>query len=157
MPRNGIRGCADERGARNSLPRCCTLIACVLLLCSVGCNTFQPHGFPREIGGAAQQAALAITDQAKFDEVLARLRGQMITPGLRGYVGVMYVFGGELTGVSGQLSLEGDGTGSGELSDAARARLVELSKDDPDALQLLIKLAKESATQPPSGPPVPGE
>jgi len=115
-----------------------------------GCASLTPAGFPAELSDAARQISVSTLDQAVWTRLLARLDGQIIEPGMEGYAGVLYVAGGKLRGVSGQLSIEGDGGGSGELSETARAAIVELSTR-PDLLAQVLTLIAENKGN--HGPP----
>lgn len=119
------------------------LAALSLIFCG-GCQSFQPNAFTAEFADAARQVATSVGDQAVWERVLARLDGQVIEPGVEGYAGVLYVAGGKLTGVSGQITIEGDGNGSGALSADARAVIVELGKRRPDLLRELIAAASQA-------------
>ena len=113
-----------------------------------GCSGLHAPAFPAELSDAARQVSTSIADQAVWEDVLARLDGQIIEPGVLTYGGTLYVVGAKLTGASGQLKLEGDGGGGGALSPAARAALVELARR-PDVLaQLIDWLSAEDEQQP---------
>lgn len=135
-----------------SVPLFAGLLALLGCPANVGCNTMQPNGFPREFGLAAQQVSTAISDQAVFERVLARLDGQIIEPGVEGYAGMLYIAGGRLRGVSGQLSIEGDGRGSGTLSPEARQKLLSLGIT-PDLLEQVLAYLREQKTSPPAPAP----
>lgn len=102
--------------------------------------------FPKEFGETTKATAVSITDQARWERVLARLSGHVNNPGLRTEVGVTYFLEARLVGVDGDVQLEGDGTG-GELSQDARAKLLRLFSERPEAVilfeQLLDKLDAE--------------
>ena len=114
-----------------------SVVACLSLAPLVGCASLTPAGFPAELSDAARQISVSTMDQAVWTRLLARLDGQIIEPGMEGYAGVLYVAGGKLRGVSGQLRIEGEGDGAGALSDEARAAIVDLAKR-PDLLAKLL-------------------
>lgn len=98
--------------------------------------------FPKEISQAAQTIAVSMGDQAMWQNLNAHLRGHINNPGIRGYVGVLYVAGGNLEGVDGDMNLEGEGVGSGELSAEARAKIISLIKSDTEILHEAIEAIK---------------
>ena len=125
----------DDCGMRNG--RRCALGALGVVLLLSGCSMLHAPGFSAELSDAARQVSMSIADQAVWEDVLARLDGQIIEPGVLTYGGTIFVAGAKLTGASGQLKLEGEGAGSGGLSPEARAALVELAQR-PDVLAELI-------------------
>lgn len=98
--------------------------------------------FPRELGQSAQAIVTSMTDQAVWQDIASNVDGEVINPGVRGYVGVLYVAGGNLEGVSGRVSLKGVGTGSGQLSPEARAKILELIMSDTQMLHDAIDAIK---------------
>lgn len=123
--------------------------------CLLGCTAMQPTAFTKEFSDSARMVATSISDQAVWDRVLARLNGQVIDPGVEAYAGILYVAGGKVRGVSGQVSIEGDGTGSGQLSPEARAVIVELGRNPDLAKVLAERMAMWKAEQPASAPSTP--
>ena len=104
------------------------LFANLLAVGSVGCGALNTGitAFPAEFADSARVVAADITNQAVWDRILARLDGQIIEPGLEFYTGVVYVYGAKMPGVSGQLSVEGDGEGTGQIDPDAKAAAIDL-------------------------------
>ena len=121
------------------------LIAGLCVSVLSGCAAMQPAGFPKEMSAAFGQIGTSLADQSVWQEIATRLGGQVIEPGVEGYAGVLYVAGGRLTGTSGQLSLEGDGSGLAGLSPAAREAVVELAQQ-PDLLERFLAWVESQAS-----------
>lgn len=118
--------------------------------CTVGCNTLQPSALPREYADVARAVATSVTDQALWEKIAANIDGQVIDPGIEGGAGVMYIAYGKLRGVSGQISLRGDGTGSQEPSPEAKEAIRKILLGRPDlADQVIAVLESTRATTQP--------
>lgn len=118
-------------------------VALVLALFAVffggtGCNALQPNAFPKEIGQAARTFVDSAANQAVWSNLTAHVRGQAIEPGLQGYAGVLYIFGGKITGFSGQLGFEGEGTGRGTPTTPEELKATEDAVSQPDLADQLI-------------------
>lgn len=118
------------------------LLSFLVLLagCLTGCAAPM---FPRELGQAAQAIAVSISDQAVWNDTMAGVDGEVINPGVVGYVGVLYVAGGRLEGVSGRVSMQAKGGGSGSLSAEARAQLLRLIQSDTQLLHEAIDAVRQ--------------
>lgn len=110
----------------------------LLLMSVLGCNALQPNALPREFGATAKQIGTSITEKASWEDVLARVDGQVIEPGIEAYFRQEYVVGSRLVGFSGQVRLEGDGSATGDTSDAARAAILGYGQN-PDVLEKYIE------------------
>ena len=111
-----------------------SILVALFLPWNTGCSGHGPNAFPQELSDTVRQVGTSVTDQAVWQDVLARLNGQVIEPGVETYAGVLYVAGVKLAGTSGQLSLEGEGSGAGQLSPEARTVLMELGRR-PDLIE----------------------
>lgn len=111
---------------------------------SIGCGA--PQAMPKEFAEVARSVGASIADQAVWQEVLARIDGEVIEPGIEGYAGVLYVAGGKLTGASGRIRLEGDGTGSGALSPEARAAILSEFTEPGLADRIIGIIERRAAT-----------
>lgn len=126
----------------------CMLILLCSLALAVGCATVP--AFPKELSIAAKQISTSVTDQAIWSEVVARLDGQVVEPGIETGAGVKYFAYAKLTGASGQVGLNAQGAGSGQLSPEARAVLLALA-NDPELIDRLLTLFRPNPTSQPSG------
>ena len=133
-------------------------VAMVLTLLFLGGCQIAPAGFPRELGDAAGQFSTGMNSQAVWDNVLGRLAGQVIEPGMESYAGVNYIAGVRITGASGQLLLEGGGHGTGEVNEEYVTALVAKYGHDRSFWEAVLEAAVEAskAAQPaPVAEPVP--
>ena len=112
----------------------------------LGCT---PTGMPREFGEAGKALIVSLTDQAAWQTIIGRLEGQAIEPGIEGYAGVLYVAGGKLRGFSGQVGISGTGTGTGQPSAEALAKIRDLIRADPTLLDGVKTIIDEVRPAPP--------
>lgn len=110
------------------------LVTLAIHSCLSGCA---PTAFPKEMSEVFRAVATSMTDQAKWDSITGNVRGHVLNPGFRGEGGVVYFAQGTLTGVDGDVNLAGAGKG-GELSDAARAKLLEEIRSEPTLAEVAL-------------------
>lgn len=119
-----------------------------------GCNTI-PTAFPQEFAVAAKQIATSVATQAAWRDITAGLRGQVISPGIKTYAGMLYVAGAELPGVSGQIDLGAKGEGAGPLSDEGRAAILMLANQYNVSPEQVAALLAALRGTPAPGAPLP--
>lgn len=128
------------------------LSGCPLL--STGCQG--PAAFPREMADGFRAVTTSIADQAQWKAIIGNVRGHVNNPGFVGYVAVKYEAGGRLEGVDGDVSLSGQGTGSGVTTPEAREAMIETLRKNPQLLERIVDLIRENSNQPePPAPPGP--
>lgn len=120
-----------------------------------GCASMQPYAFPQEFSRAAGQVATALTAESAWDQIAASLDGQVIDPGVEGWAGVLYVAGGKLRGVSGQVGLRGTGASPEPPGDDTRAALLHLAAHRPDLLEQLLAFLRDRDAPAPAPAPEP--
>jgi len=123
------------------------LVLSFLTGCGAGVNAF-----PKEIGEVAKSVAVSMTEQSVWQNVVANVDGQVVEPGMEVYAGMIYVAGGKLKGVSGQVGLRGTGTGTGvpnspDANAAIRQILLDQTLTEAAKREAILKLIG-SATQP---------
>lgn len=123
------------------------LVLSFLTGCGAGVNAF-----PKEIGEVAKSVAVSMTEQSVWQNVVANVDGQVVEPGMEVYAGMIYVAGGKLKGVSGQVGLRGTGKGTGvpnspDANAAIRQILLDQTLTEAAKREAILKLIG-SATQP---------
>ena len=78
--------------------------------------------------------------------MVGNVNGQVIDPGLEVYAGILYVAGGKLRGVSGQVGISGQGSGSGEITPEA-SEAIRAIMTNPELIDKLIQLRREERPQ----------
>lgn len=142
------------------------LAALFLVFSGTGCNAMMsPYGLPKEFSQAAQTFGASVMDQAVWDEMMGRLGAEVINPGLETYLLTRVSLGTRIVGTSGRITLEGDGHGTGEISDAFRETLLQNYRSATSAaerkffLEILGRaekgLASEEGTAPGDNPAPP--
>lgn len=107
------------------------------IIALAGCNAI-PTAMPKEFATAAKQLSTSTLTQADWKEILGRLNGQVIEPGIQVYAGVLYIAGTKITGASGQLTIEANGTGN-SLTPEERAKIMDMTKDKPGLGDAIIR------------------
>jgi hypothetical protein len=111
---------------------------------------------PKEFQQVAQASAASMTDQAKWEELLAKVEGNVINPRMVFEAAIVYRAVAGLEGVYGDVELSGTGTGTGEgPSDAARARIMQIMERRPELSDAMIKLLEQLTSKTDSDPPLP--
>jgi hypothetical protein len=115
-----------------------------------GCQS--APGFPREISQTVQAVGTSIATQAQWDRVLGRIRGHANNPGYRAAGGVEYFAEVKFVGFDGDVNLEAEGQGNGEITPETRAAIIRAFQGDTEArafvLELLNRGELETTTQP---------
>jgi len=127
-----------------------TILIMVLVL--TGCASL-PSAMPNEQSQAVGAIVTAITTSAEWKDVLARVDGQVIQPGMEGYYCIEHTAGVRLPGVSGQVKLEGEGTGTGAPKDAVIDAIIYRYTADPKLRDKIADKLMESLLLSPTSQP----
>lgn len=87
------------------------------VVATAGCGA--PNAMPREMVQVVDRVTAIVEQQGVLSGFTSDVHGQVINPGIKVYAGILYVAGTNLEGVSGQVGLRSEGTGSGEVNKVA--------------------------------------
>ncbi len=143
------------------LTLCFVAIMCstMALGCVAGCQSSgfpAPKAFPAEMGRSWDGISASVLSQTVWKEMSGNLRGHVKDPGIEGYYRQEHAVGSRLTGVDGDINLDGEGEGVGQINEAFAEKLIDLYGEDQATT--ILRLLREQSTLPATDPsPSPDE
>lgn len=118
-----------------------------------GCEAFRPTAYPSDVGHTLEAITTSMADQAVWNRIDANATAHVNNPGFVGFAGMLYVAGGFLKGVDGNLYLAGAGEGAGQMTAEAREVILKIMTDPSFGEKILEALT--ASPSPPATPELP--